>query len=128
MCKGTRFVLFPFNTSYRCNTSHNKLCNWHADSSRRSIVHLSRERTPPRDLELNLSQMSHSFQSLQFSFTNCLNSPMSHSRRLMRNNLPSIAMLRCHCQCTSAMLMALLPLGLTQVITSSDQRLCQQRA
>jgi len=25
------------------------------------------------------------------------------------------------------MLMALLPLGLTQVITSSDQRLCQQR-
>ena len=26
------------------------------------------------------------------------------------------------------MLMALLPLGLTQVITVSDQRLCQQRA
>jgi len=28
--------------------SHNKLCNWHADSSRRSIVQLSRERTAPR--------------------------------------------------------------------------------
>jgi len=28
--------------------SHNKLYNWHADSSRRSIVQLSRERTTPR--------------------------------------------------------------------------------
>jgi len=28
--------------------SHNKLCNWHADSSRRSIVQRSRERTTPR--------------------------------------------------------------------------------
>jgi len=28
--------------------SHNKLHNWHADSSRRSIVQLSRERTTPR--------------------------------------------------------------------------------
>ena len=43
-------VLFCFliNTSYRCNTSHNKLDNWHADSSRRSIVQRSRERTMPR--------------------------------------------------------------------------------
>jgi len=30
--------------------SHNKLHNWHADSSRRSIVQLSRERTTPRIL------------------------------------------------------------------------------
>jgi len=37
------------------------LHNWHANSSRRSIVHLSRERNTPRDLEPNLSQMSHSF-------------------------------------------------------------------
>ena len=28
--------------------SHNKLCNWHADSSRRIVVQLSRERTAPR--------------------------------------------------------------------------------
>ena len=37
------------------------LHNWHADSSRRSIVHLSGERTEPRHLEPNLSQTSHSF-------------------------------------------------------------------
>jgi len=58
----TRIVLDCFNTSYGCETSHNKLCNWHADSSRRSIVHLSRERTAPRDLELNLSQTLHLVQ------------------------------------------------------------------
>jgi len=29
-------------------TSHNKLLSWHADSSRRSVVQLSRERTAPR--------------------------------------------------------------------------------
>jgi len=34
---------------------------------------------------------------------------------------------RCHCQCTLGMLVALLPLGLTQVIIYSDQRLHQQR-
>jgi len=58
----TRFVLDRFNTSCRCKTSHDKLHTWHADSSRRSIVHLSRERTAPRDLEPNLSQTSHSVQ------------------------------------------------------------------
>jgi len=52
-----RFVLDCFNTSYCCKTSHNKLCNWHADSSRASVVHLSRERIAPRDLEPNLSQI-----------------------------------------------------------------------
>jgi len=31
-----------------CKQSHNKLYNWPVDSSRRSIVHLSRERTTPR--------------------------------------------------------------------------------
>jgi len=36
------------NTSCRCDTSHAKLCNSHADPSQRSIVHLSRERTAPR--------------------------------------------------------------------------------
>jgi len=50
-----------FDTSCRCKQSHKKLHNWHADSSHRSIVHLSRERTTPRDLEPNLSQMLHSF-------------------------------------------------------------------
>jgi len=37
------------------------LHNWHVDSSSGSIFHLNRERTAPRDLEPNLSQMSHSF-------------------------------------------------------------------
>jgi len=55
----TRFVLDRFNTSFCCKTSHDKLYNWHADSSRRSIVHLSRERTMPRDLGPNLSQILH---------------------------------------------------------------------
>ena len=55
----TRFVLDRFNTSCRCETSHNKLHNWHADSSCGSVVHLSRERIAPRDLEPNLSQMLH---------------------------------------------------------------------
>jgi len=53
------------NTSYRCHESHSQLNNiphnWHADSSRRSIVHLSKERTAPRHLEPNLSQTLHSF-------------------------------------------------------------------
>ena len=58
---GSEHVLFwiVFNTSCRYKTSHNKLCNWHADSSRRSIVERSRERIAPRDLEPNLSQMLH---------------------------------------------------------------------
>jgi len=51
-----------------------QVCNWHADSSRRSIVHISRERTAPTDLEPNLSQTSQSFLdhfwSLWFSFAN----------------------------------------------------------
>jgi len=55
----TRFVLDHFNTSYCCKQSHNKLHNRHADSSRGSIGHLSRERITPRDLESNLSQMLH---------------------------------------------------------------------
>jgi len=42
------FCSGSFNMSYRCKQSHNKLYNWHADSSCRSIVHLSRERTTPR--------------------------------------------------------------------------------
>ena len=36
-----------------------QFCNWHANSSHRSIVQLSRERITPRDLESNLSQTSH---------------------------------------------------------------------
>ena len=44
-----------------CEQSHDKLQNWHADSSRQSIVHLSRERTAPRDLKPNLSQILNSF-------------------------------------------------------------------
>ena len=36
------------NTICRCNTVSHKLCNWHADPSRRSIVYLSRERTARR--------------------------------------------------------------------------------
>jgi len=58
----TRFVLDRFDTSCRCETSHDKPRNWHADSSRRSVVHLIRERIAPRDLEPNLSQMSHLVQ------------------------------------------------------------------
>jgi len=50
-----------FNTSYCCYQSHSEVCDWHADSSRRSIVQLSRERINPRDLEPNLSQTLHSF-------------------------------------------------------------------
>jgi len=38
-----------------------QVCDWHADSSRRSIVHLSGERTAPRDLEPNVCQTSQSF-------------------------------------------------------------------
>jgi len=58
---GSEHVLFwiIFNTRCRYKTSHNKLFNWHADSSRRSIVQLSRERVTPRDLEPNLSQTLH---------------------------------------------------------------------
>jgi len=41
--------------------SHDKMHNWHANSSRGSIIHLGRERIAPRDPEPNLSQMSHSF-------------------------------------------------------------------
>ena len=37
-----------------------QVCDWHAHSSRRSIVHLSREMIAPMDLEPNLSQMAHS--------------------------------------------------------------------
>jgi len=37
-----------FNTSYRYYQSHSKVYDWHADSSRRSIVKLSRERITPR--------------------------------------------------------------------------------
>jgi len=36
-----------------------QVCNWHANSSCRSIIHLSRERFASRDLEPNLSQTSH---------------------------------------------------------------------
>jgi len=36
--------------------SRQQVCDWHADSSCGSIVHLSRERIAPRDLEPNLSQ------------------------------------------------------------------------
>jgi len=43
--------------------SHNKLCNWHADSSRRSIVQLSRERTAPR-----ISSWTSLKQHIHFSF------------------------------------------------------------
>jgi len=39
-----------FNTSYRCYQSHSKVYDWHANSSRRSIVELSRERITPRIL------------------------------------------------------------------------------
>ena len=58
----TCFVLDCFNTSCRCETSHNKPHNWHANSSRGSVMHLSRERNAPRNLEPNLSQMLHSVQ------------------------------------------------------------------
>jgi len=44
----TRFVLDRLTRSYRCKQSHYKLHNRHADSSRRSIVELSRERITPR--------------------------------------------------------------------------------
>jgi len=56
-------VLFCFllTRAVVATQSHNKPHNWHANSSRRSIVHLSRERTAPRDLKLNLSQTLHSF-------------------------------------------------------------------
>ena len=57
-----RNMTFGSTRSCCCKQSHNKLCNWHADSSHRSIVHFSREGTAPRGLELNLSQMLHSFQ------------------------------------------------------------------
>jgi len=52
---------FSFATMTSCEQSHDKLHNWHADSSRRSVVQRNRERTTPRDLEPNLSQMLHSF-------------------------------------------------------------------
>jgi len=43
-------VLFCFllTRAIVAKRSHNKLCNWHADSSRRTVVQLSRERTAPR--------------------------------------------------------------------------------
>jgi len=44
----THFVLDCLTRSYHCKQSHNKLYNWHADSSRRSLVELSRERITPR--------------------------------------------------------------------------------
>jgi len=39
-----------YNTSYRYCQSHSKVHDWHADSSRRSIAKLSRERITPRIL------------------------------------------------------------------------------
>jgi len=62
---GTRFVLD--RTMRAVVTEHpfqsgQQVRNWHADSSRGSIVHLSGERIAPRDLEPNLSQTSHLFQ------------------------------------------------------------------
>jgi len=48
-----------FDTSCGCHQSHTKAFDLHADSSRRSIVQLSRESITPRDLEPNLSQTSH---------------------------------------------------------------------
>jgi len=51
-----------FNTSCRHCQSHSKAYDWHADSSRGTIVERSGERIAPRDLEPNLSQMLHSVQ------------------------------------------------------------------
>jgi len=51
------------NTSCRCDDSHCNSLQFHetnADSSRRSVFQLSKERIAPRDLEPNLSQMLHS--------------------------------------------------------------------
>jgi len=53
--------------------SHNKLHNWHADSSRRSIVQLSGERTAPRIWNWTSLKCCIHFsfiQSLQFLFAN----------------------------------------------------------
>jgi len=80
---GTRFVLDRHDTSCCCEQSHDKPHNWHADSSRRSIVHLSGERTAPGDLEPKLSQMSHSFwlhsEAHNFFICNQLKMPAAFS-------------------------------------------------
>jgi len=61
MCKGTRFVLFPFDTSCRCETKSQQT----TQLARRFFTQKHRS-TQQRedcaeDLELKLSQMSHSF-------------------------------------------------------------------
>jgi len=59
----TRFVLDRLTRGYRCKRSHNKLYNWHADSPRRTVVRLSRERTTPR-----ISSWTSLKYYIQFSF------------------------------------------------------------
>jgi len=65
MAARRRFVLGGTTRAVAVTNSHSQLNdalrNWHADSSPGSIVHLSRERTVPRDLKLNLSQTLLSF-------------------------------------------------------------------
>jgi len=61
MCKGTRFVLFPFDTSCRCDTKSQQttqLARWLFMQKHRST---QQREDHAEDLELNLSQTSHSF-------------------------------------------------------------------
>jgi len=58
----TRFVLDHTTRAVVARQSFpsgQQVHNWHVNSSHMSSVHLSREKIPLRDLELNLSQMLH---------------------------------------------------------------------
>jgi len=55
-------ILWNSMGMHTCSLWFSNMHNWHADSSRRSIVQLNRERTAPRDLKPNLSQLLHLVQ------------------------------------------------------------------